>query len=113
MVFRRNITRGDWAQPALTYRNTSDLLVLSSSTTTTASTTTQGPPLGNGSIFITGYIKSTASVVLPSPTSSLSLFSLTNGGVSIVTTPPVVESVYANLTAPIRALLAGSAQAGE
>ena len=49
---------------------------------TTPTSVTQGTSLGNGSIFITGYIKSTASVTLPSPTSSLSLYSLSGGGVS-------------------------------
>ena len=117
VIFRRNITIGDWAQPTLTYRNTSDLLVLSTSGTTATSAITHGPTLGNGSIFITGYIKSIATVTLPSPSSAFSLYTLSGGGTSgggtsVSTTPPVVESVYANVTATIRAILSGSAQAG-
>ena len=110
VVFRRNITAGDTALPALTYRNTSALLVL---TAAMAASGAPGVALGNGSIFIRGYVKSLATTTLPQPATSSALLAGGGAGTSVNTAAPVVRSVYANISTALRALLAGTAQAGD
>jgi hypothetical protein len=110
VVFRRNITAGDTALPALTYRNTSDLLVLPAAL---AASGAPGVALGNGSVFISGYVKSRATTTLPQPAAGAALLANGGTGVSVNTGAPVVRSVYANISAALLDLLAGTNQAGD
>jgi hypothetical protein len=123
VVFRRNITAGDGAQPGLTYHNTSALLTLPVTTGASAGVGAgsgvgvgagQTPmPFGNGTVMIGGYEKSRATTLLPSPGAPNALLALGGYSTTVVTTPPRVVSVYANLTATLKALLAGTDQAGD
>lgn len=134
VVFRRNVTAGDVASTALTYPNRTALLTtLTTTPTTTPTTTTTTTSVGvagagagaslsdvsgsalttRGSVLISGYEKSHATTLLPPPGGGASLLTMSGYSTTVDTTPPRVVSVYANLTAALRTLLAGADQAGD